>query len=166
MDFLPYLFSYFLGIVSGVGLYKNATPILRVLGLFSTGNTVRLTKTFDAPVPILILEPAHRYNMWRSRMRAFLFHAEMCRTPCNARDLQARTGLTRVRQAVYIDVLKTGKVVDIQPRSTGVWLMSWDERRRALATLPYPTEYDPPNFRTLGVSTDSTDSEQNRQNIQ
>lgn len=108
-------------------------------------DTRQETRVFAASVAVSI-EPEHIPLMWRSRMRAFLFHAEQCRTPCNARELKERIGLDRPRQLAYINLLKDAKLIAIPPRGKAVWTTDWATRRKALITLPYPRNTEPPNF--------------------
>lgn len=108
-------------------------------------DTRQETRVFAASVAVSI-EPEHIPLMWRSRMRAFLFHAEQCRTPCNARELKERIGLDRPRQLAYINLLKEAKLIAIPPRGKAVWTTDWATRRKALITLPYPRNTEPPNF--------------------
>lgn len=108
-------------------------------------NTRQETRVFAATVDASI-EPNHIPLMWKSRMRAFLFHAEQCRTPCNARELKERIGLDRPRQMQYIQLLKDAELIAIPPRGKAVWLSDWASRRKALSTLAYPRNTPPPNF--------------------
>lgn len=119
--------------------------------------TTLFAQTVDASI-----EPGHIPLMWKSRMRAFVFHAEMCKA--SARGLKARIGLDRPRQMPYLNLLIDAGLLRVKPRETSVWLTDWTTRHRAIATLPYPRNVEPPDFITRIASTDSTDSLQHRQN--
>lgn len=166
--------QFILGLATGVFigsgyrfLYEYATR--NIQGLPDWAKPLRVTDTraetriFAATVNASI-EPNHIPLMWKSRMRAFLFHAEQCRTPCNARELKERIGLDRPRQMQYIVLLKDAGLIAIPPRGKAVWLTDWTARRKALTTLAYPLNTLPPNFIARAGSTGLSDSPQNTQN--
>lgn len=121
------------------------------------------TRVFSQSVDASI-EPNHIPLMWKSRMRAFVFHSETCTTPANARQLKERIGLDRPRQMAYLNLLIDAGIIRVKARETSVWLTDWHTRHKAIASLPYPRNVEPPDFITRKGVTDSTDSVQNRQN--
>jgi hypothetical protein len=159
--------GYVFGFLCGMGFEKNFPAIYaRVTRLFESRslrpvNVAEETKVFAATIGASI-EPEYIPNMWRSRMRAFVFHAEQCHTPCNARDLKKRIGLSRPRQMEYIRLLIDANLVYIRKRGKGEWLTDWKTRHKAIALLPYPRNVEPPDFRTLAPETVGTDRTQNR----
>lgn len=116
-----------------------------VLGPDRPARLVPNTK-FEATTPGLILEPAHRYSMWKTYMRAFIFHGEMCKRLMSFREMETRIGISSRQQRYYRKALLEGGVIRVV-RSGGVyWQMGWQERRDAIQSLPYPRQFDPPIF--------------------
>lgn len=151
-------------IVFGIGIGWALTNVLNRIALLVRTYLIvppkplRLVKDvrrFETSKPVAI-EPPHRLGMWQTRTWAIIFQGEQCRKPLSAREMKARTGLTRPKQWEYLSVLQDGGVIVVVPNSGVVWLMSKVNRRRALITLPYHHDFDPPQFSTLATETVET----------
>lgn len=150
MDFQGYLTLTILSFLAGVASRPNLEQAWHKF--FPPARPARRmraeSRTFGAEVQAVILEPAHRFGLWKTYMRAFLFHAEMCKPPMSFRQMEDRIGISSRQQKYYRNVLIDGGVIRVVQSGGVYWMKSWDERRneKVLNALPYPTQFDPPIF--------------------
>lgn len=110
----------------------------------------RITR-FDTLSPAPVIEPSHRFPMWVTYMHAYIMRGEICkRKPLNVNEMTALTGLGWRDQAIYKNILVSGGVIDVVGKGGVRWLVGKGMRRKKLIRLPYPTDYDPPQFTLNG----------------
>lgn len=144
-----FLAGFGIGLAVGAGL-RNVWLALRKtaakrFGYLLSDKPLRLRQTFAGPV-VAVVEPPHRLGQWMTYTHAYILRGEMCkRGPCNRREMEELTGLSWRQQAKYMDVLRQGRVVQVDGGKVA-WLGPKLYRRRRLYRLPYPTDFDPPPF--------------------
>lgn len=141
----PYLFIALIAFASGVAARPNLESLW--YRLFPAPKRMRVTR-FDTVTPAVTVEPAYRLPMWITRTHAYITRGEMCeRTPFNVREMRELTGLSSRQQRKYMDVLENGRIVEVVPSGGVRWMVPTKRGRRVkLNHLPYPTDFDPPDF--------------------